>query len=204
MAPHAPWPKWSDPSRDQAPAAMRVPGHAAGAQGCGRRASRPVGRVLCTRANAGRRPSIWDCHCWQPRAVYPRASGGPPSTARAVPLSRPRPGGVPSDLAPGGVYLAATVTRSAGGLLHHRFTLTSGRPEPARGGLLSVALSRGSPRVGVTDHPALRSPDLPHQDRDWHDSGAAARPARPPCFKLRRITAITAAEDAPCRDGRCR
>jgi len=27
-----------------------------------------------------------------------------------------------------------------------------------RGGLFSVALSRGSPRVGVTDHPALWSP----------------------------------------------
>jgi hypothetical protein len=31
------------------------------------------------------------------------------------------------------------------------------------GGLFSVALSRGSPRVGVTDHPALWSPDLPHR-----------------------------------------
>ena len=27
-------------------------------------------------------------------------------------------------LAPGGVYLAASVARDAGGLLHHRFTLT--------------------------------------------------------------------------------
>ena len=152
-------------------------------QRLGRRASRPVGRVLCTRANAGRRPSIWDCHCWQPRAVYPRASGGPPSTARAVPLAISRPRGVPSDLAPGGVYLAATVTHSAGGLLHHRFTLTYwpavGGPI---GGLFSVALSRGSPRVGVTDHPALRSPDLPRRNRDWHGAGAAARPARPPCL----------------------
>jgi len=32
-----------------------------------------------------------------------------------------------------------------------------------RGGLFSVALSRGSPRVGVTDHPVLWSPDLPHR-----------------------------------------
>jgi hypothetical protein len=35
---------------------------------------------------------------------------------------------VPLDLAPGGVYRAAPVTRCAGGLLHHRFTLTSGEP----------------------------------------------------------------------------
>src|SRR4051812_35726918 len=32
-----------------------------------------------------------------------------------------------SGLAPGGVYRAATVTRRAGGLLHHRFTLTTAR-----------------------------------------------------------------------------
>jgi len=36
------------------------------------------------------------------------------------------------------------------------------RPRPI-GGLLSVALSRGSPRVGVTHHPALWSPDFPRQ-----------------------------------------
>ena len=34
-----------------------------------------------------------------------------------------------SDLAPGGVCLATTVTRRAGGFLHHRFTLTAGKPE---------------------------------------------------------------------------
>jgi len=47
---------------------------------------------------------------------------------------------------------------------------------PAKGGLLSVALSRGSPRVGVTDHPALWSPDLPHR----------VSPARPPGRLARR------------------
>jgi hypothetical protein len=38
-------------------------------------------------------------------------------------------------------------------------------PDESGGGLFSVALSRGSPRVGVTDHPALRSPDLPRRAR---------------------------------------
>ena len=61
------------------------------------------------------------------------------------------------DLAPGGVCRAAVVAYGAGGLLHHRFTLAP----LARGGLFSVALSRGSPRVGVTHHPALWSPDFP-------------------------------------------
>ena len=39
-------------------------------------------------------------------------------------------------LAPGGVYLANYIAAIAGGLLHHRFTLTN----IAIGGLLSVAL----------------------------------------------------------------
>ena len=38
-------------------------------------------------------------------------------------------------------------------------------PRTARGGLLSVALSRGSPRVGVTHHPARWSPDFPRRAR---------------------------------------
>ncbi len=62
----------------------------------------------------------------------------------------------PLDLAPDGVYLAFEVTLKTGGLLHHRFTLTN-----RVGGLFSVALSRESLRVGVTHHPALRSPDFP-------------------------------------------
>jgi len=33
--------------------------------------------------------------------------------------------------------------------------------KPAIGGLFSVALSCESPRLGVTQHPALRSPDVP-------------------------------------------
>src|SRR3954447_18637043 len=42
-------------------------------------------------------------------------------------LERSRRSGRPDplDLAPGGVYRAVPVTRHAGGLLHHRFTLTS-------------------------------------------------------------------------------
>src|SRR5213079_1465186 len=34
---------------------------------------------------------------------------------------------------------------------------------PGLGGVVSVALSRGFPRVGVTDHPALRCPDFPRR-----------------------------------------
>jgi uncharacterized protein len=51
-----------------------------------------------------------------------------------------------------------------------------------RGGLFSVALSRGSPRVAVSNHPALRSPDFPRRARRGKsgEPDATARPARPP------------------------
>jgi hypothetical protein len=60
-------------------------------------------------------------------------------------------------LAPGGVCLARPVTKPAGALLPHRFTLTRLSP----GGLLSVALSRALRPVGVTHHHVLWSPDFP-------------------------------------------
>src|SRR5471030_606759 len=48
-------------------------------------------------------------------------------------------------------------------------------PVPLRaiGGLFSVALSCGSPRLGVTQHPALWSPDVP---RTGHRKRAGTRP----------------------------
>ena len=135
--------------------------------------SRPVGRVLCTRVRG-------------PAAIHlglplPAASCGLPAGIGRAALKRSRRlAGEPADpldLAPGGVYRAAAVTCGAGGLLHHRFTLTPA-PSRRRGGLFSVALSRGSPRVGVTDHPALWSPDLPR--RTCVRSAATARPTHPP------------------------
>ena len=56
------------------------------------------------------------------------------------------------DLAPDGVYPAATVACSTGALLPHRFTLTCA-PGGAIGGLLSVALACVSPRLAVSQHP---------------------------------------------------
>ena len=136
--------------------------------GGGKGVSRPVGRVLSPRSRGAA-----VIHLGLP---LPAASCGLPASigrAALVRSRRPAPRGMgPFDLAPGGVYRAAAVACGAGGLLHHRFTLTfqptGGWP---KGGLFSVALSRGSPRVGVTDHPALWSPDLPHRARS---------PARPP------------------------
>jgi len=102
------------------------------------------------------RPSIWGRRYRRPRCGLPAGSDGQSSNACVRLLAKPR-----LDLAPSGVYQAATVTRRAGGLLHHRFTLTV--DASAYGGLFSVALSRGLPRVGVTHHLALWSPDFPQR-----------------------------------------
>ena len=104
------------------------------------------------------------------RSTRKHRAGSPRTLAQAVAVAGVRP----LDLAPGGVYLAVAVACDAGGLLHHPFTLTL-QPK-LKGGLLSVALSRGSPRVGVTDHPAVWSPDLPHRAVR---PGATARPTHP-------------------------
>ena len=66
------------------------------------------------------------------RCSYPRRRGGHLSTNTVTDalqqptrtLGRAALERALSDLAPGGVYLAAPVTRCAGGLLHHPFTLT--------------------------------------------------------------------------------
>ena len=123
----------------------------------GRRTSRPVRRILCP---AVLRPPAAIIHLGLPLPAgscgLPAGSGEQPSNAcaghhlAAVTLL---------GLAPGGVYQATPVTRGSGELLPHRFTLTG----PKTGGLFSVALSRGSPRVAVNNHPALRSPDVPRR-----------------------------------------
>ena len=102
-------------------------------------------------------------------------SGDPPEATGEQPVT-PRCQGVCLllGLAPDGVCLADPVTWAAGGLLHHRFTLTARHKYPARGtrtphgaqdrsgDLLSVALAVESPRLGVTQHRALWSSDFPH------------------------------------------
>ena len=84
--------------------------------------SRPVGRVLCARS---RGPAV--IHLGLP---LPAASCGLPASIGRAALDRSRrERRSPLDLAPGGVYRAATVTCGAGGLLHHRFTLAPAAAE---------------------------------------------------------------------------
>src|SRR4051812_42839556 len=94
----------------------------------------------------------------------PGSSGGPPSNAPCLTLLR----------------VGFTEPSESPRTLVVSYTTVSPLPAAcATGGLLSVALSRESPRVGVTHHPALWSPDLPRRGiRRLLD--AAARPARPP------------------------
>lgn len=97
------------------------------------------------------RPSIYERRCRRPPAAYPDTRASSPQTCPVWPCSG---WGLPS--LPG--------HPGAGGLLHHRFTLTCRmlmRAPLREGGLFSVALACGLPRVGVTHHPALRSPDVP-------------------------------------------
>src|SRR5699024_1027637 len=121
----------------------------------------------------------------RPRTGRPRTPASPTSSGPEVGL----------DLAPGGVCRAVPVTRDAGGLLHHRFTLTA-RPVNApgpHGGLFSVALSRESLRVAVSNHPALRSPDFPR------DSPSRDHPANSPAVLILLAAQMTAVVDQPHR-----
>src|SRR5690606_27760589 len=133
------------------------------------------------RATRGGRSSISACRRRQALAAYPQArTGHPQAPARATGSLAALLG-----LAPGGVYRATPVTRGAGGLLPHRFTLTGSQA----GGLFSVALSRGSPRVAVSNHPALWSPDVPRRR-------SRAPPTRPP-DRLARPVQSTAVRSRP-------
>ena len=95
-------------------------------------------------------------------------------------LERPRRAAftaAPLDLAPGGVYLAAQVTLGAGGLLHHRFTLTE-RPRPRRSvfcGTVPRVTPGGRYPPPCPVEPGRSSAEIPK------DLDAAARPARLPC-----------------------
>ena len=85
------------------------------------------------------------------------------------------------DLAPGGVYRAAAVTCGAGGLLHHRFTLTPRRNDAGRFAFCGTVPRVTPGRCYRPPCPAEPGPSSP--GRGAHGtagSGAAARPARPP------------------------
>jgi hypothetical protein len=117
-------------------------------------------------AEAGRKPG----------SVLPRRRGGD-----VIPLGRPlpdgssdrleigsaraTPAGLPprsrTGLAPGGVCRAPLVTEEA---VRSYRTVSPLPTVRTAGGLFSVALSFESPRLAVSQHPALRSPDFPRRE----------------------------------------
>src|SRR4029453_15549871 len=125
----------------------------------------------------GWRPSIWDRRCRRPRAVHQGTRPGQPPRprrrGRCVPYSTllrvgfAKPAGHPA----------------AGALLPHRFTLAG--PLARAGGLFSVALSCGSPRLAVSQHPALWRPDFPRSRRTGTAAAQPAPPAGPVCHPER-------------------
>src|ERR1700678_4059388 len=125
----------------------------------------------------------------RPGSVRPLARGGDHPSGTAVTDSlvrstREHRAGRPPTLAQGTAVPLLTWLRvgfteppQSPAALVVSYTAVSPLPPRGRGGgLFSVALSRGSPRVGVTDHPALWSPDLPHRTER---PGATARPTHP-------------------------
>ena len=134
---------------------------------------RPVSRVLSP-ARAGGWPFLWDPCRHGPRATDPDDRPG----NRPAPAFSRTPG--PSSLlglAPGGVYRAADVAAGAVRSCRTLSPLPAGQPKPApAGGLLSVALSLGSPPPGVTRH---RVPVEPGLSSPASSAGAAIRPPAP-------------------------
>jgi hypothetical protein len=131
--------------------------------------SRPVSRILCRDRGPG------GGHLSRRARGSPRRAAASRFTRAVRPtrqLGRATLERCLLDLAPGGACRAGAVARAAGALLPHRFTLAP----PKRGGLFSVAPSRGRPRLG---HPST----LPCGVRTFLDrargAAAAARPAPP-------------------------
>ena len=125
------------------------------------------GSVAARRYRPGRwRPFILDhCHQW-PRATYPLTRASSPRAPAVRSCSGrglPSRGGHPSR------WWALTPP-------FHPY------PPESTGGLLSVALSRGSPRVAVSHRPALWSPDVPQP----LTAVTATKVPRPPGRLVRR------------------
>ncbi len=116
--------------------------------------SRPVSRVLSGDCSP-RRPFIWDDARASPRCNQPGRRSGTRLGATVFPRARPPLFG----LAPGGVCHATSVARRA----VRSYRTISPLPwfaEARRGGLISVALSLGSPPAAVSRHRGSMEPGL--------------------------------------------
>jgi hypothetical protein len=111
------------------------------------------------------------------RLIGPRCNSQIPLGATLPRRSSDQPGGIARatrplcGLAPGGVFRASLVTERA----VRSYRTFSPLPAGA-GGLFSVALSCGSPRLAVSQHPALWSSDFPPASFDASDHLGSTRP----------------------------
>jgi hypothetical protein len=113
------------------------------------RMSWPVSRILSLAAaqntTTRRRPSIWTHRCRVPQAAYPQARASSPRAPARPHQVRPSwpcfGWGLPSHSGHPECWCALTAPFHP----YHR----------EGGGLFSVALSRESPRIAVSNHPAL-------------------------------------------------
>src|SRR6201989_1627355 len=135
--------------------------------------SRPVGRVLYARSRGAA-----VIHLGLP---LPAASGGLPASIGRAALDRSRREPAVPLLTL--LRVGFTEPPQSPAALVVSYTTVSPLPRRwRRGGLFSVALSRGSPPGRVTDHPALWSPDLPRRACARRD-----RPADSPVLRIRRL-----------------
>lgn len=130
------------------------------------RTSRPVSRILCPpRAAGDDHPSGHTVTGYLERSTRGLGRAALPvrhrTSIRAVAPRTVRPS----------TLLRAGFTeppRSPGVLVRSYRTVSPLPRRRGRGGLFSVALSRGSPRVAVGHHPALWSPDVPRRRSEDH------------------------------------
>ncbi len=133
------------------------------------------GSVTRAEAHADGHPSGTTVAGGLVRSTRRHRTGSPPAQGPRRTPSRPCSGwGLPSRPGHPGRWCALTAP------FHPYCRLARRR---CGSGLFSVALSRGSPRVGVTDHPALWSPDFPRPPKVPRPSGQLVprRKATPPC-----------------------
>ena len=151
-------------------------GVARGRPGGGEVASRPVRRILSRRF----RRTVGGGHPSRPAVArrLQRPTRGCLRTGRPSPAWPCSRWGLPSRPGRPGRWCALTAP-------FHPY-LCGAAPEtgPAIGGLFSVALSCGSPRLGVTQHRARWSPDVPRAGAPKHP--ARGRPADSPPPPLSR------------------
>ncbi len=138
-----------------------IPGRLADQTAC-----KPGSVPLLGRSSGGRRSFLWTAHRCAVLATNPDLSGRrrPCSREREIPIRSCSRRGLP----------CRPCHQVRGGLLPHPFTLT-GRPK-APGGLLSVALSLGSPPAGVTRRLVTVEPGLSSTSPR---KAATARPSDP-------------------------